>query len=1534
MSFVFDPETPPPTGIFDPFAVEEENPGSQYSTPELWYRSNVALLAARRNLGEQSPLIQDLLAGFETAIGAGHEPSINKAVAQARKTNQRVTVESMIGEEALKKSTDEGVEFTRALIEYYQRRDEQEEDRYAMDKAAGEEIVQGAIRDPSRAAVMLAEAKAFGNTADFLETLDAKMKMMQQLTARVSKRETDQSIAWDVVDFFASFVPHPTANAMGDLIVPGGTNILDPGTSILTAQHLFYSNAISIEQAEALIPKIEEELENASSFLGPSNITLMRKALQDFNAMSSKDVLSHNLIIGAEIVTLPLIAVTKVLSRSVIGASRLLGNRAAAKELASSTIHGNQTGVNANAVGVDEALDAMWPTAQKTTEDLVASPGIGGEVSIAVADNRTIIEEIMSTVTAQSLSPEAQQAAAVRAWDRLRAELPKDVWTDFDIVPNPVTKTRELVAHIGQIDGMGGFASSKAALAEAARRGFEKVTVSEADGLFFIKMRRPITEDGIADAFELEAVSSSALRSFLSGADTLLPRDIRNATHLATDTRTKLSHSVQKLQKKMTKGINKDAQRRLTVAIDESAARKEWLTASDLKDLYRSRFNRDITNKELIAYATYKDINDVGYYIRNSGEYAKRQRSGTESIVIDSPDFSLDLQNARVFDNITVAPESRYWTKLNGLDKIETFSPGEMTAETVQKLLDDGYKIVKLEKSFVKDGYPIEWILSKTDNLEVRALNPIQLNYVAGGHRMYEGKRFIKQAVFRLGANGRKLVMNPRTYHVFVSPTAGKAYVAKLEAARLAYGKAVRGEISEDVATMQIQEAGIGVGGFDDLKRLVDKDEFEVDVPFELVDDRAMPTAMSKELDEFEAYSTFNPDLEGASGWYADTGRMFYSSKGERLRDPQGDFSPILDPFRTSQLAIDNAIRMRAFGDYRTRAVASWLKTFGGHIKVDPTIGSDVQRFLQATVTTSDSRIAAKANGTRLTLKRMLSTRTKDSEWMSNGMKNLGEWLDASSLPGTTKLGKITMDNQDANPLAALKSFAFDLYLGLFDASQLILQPMTLFASMSVNPKLGFPSFASMPWLRYTMRNTSDDFLNLAAKRQAMTGTGLSPEQFKAMVLDLRASGKGEISGELAVLDTYSNPQVGWWGARGVKRVRDLGRLPFFEAERMVRLTAYGMAWREWHQLNPKAILGQLGQEGSEFVAKRTNDYSLSMTSASSAWWQRGVLSVPTQFLGYSARMMEAMLPVKVGGSDAFTGTQKFSLAAGQLALFGTAGVPAAPWVLEMYQNATGTVPDPDTYRALTGGMIDTIIYNASGDEVDSNWALRGGSGGQLVDFISNMFGEDRSVAMVVGGPVLNLLSDGMEVLHRIGTIANAEVMTTGEMTAYALNELASLASSWSRYTRAKYIWDYGIYISRKGQIDPGVRATKMEAVAVALGVPLRKVNDRYSMQEDVSELKQYWRDQAKALASLRNRALVEPENAERYAALIQGIFSSLPDRDRVQIIKIAARLTPRDGYFRALKEFTTHVESRSASAKARANLARQSIKDRTRGEE
>ena len=98
------------------------------------------------------------------------------------------------------------------------------------------------------------------------------------------------------------------------------------------------------------------------------------------------------------------------------------------------------------------------------------------------------------------------------------------------------------------------------------------------------------------------------------------------------------------------------------------------------------------------------------------------------------------------------------------------------------------------------------------------------------------------------------------------------------------------------------------------------------------------------------------------------------------------------------------------------------------------------------------------------------------------------------------------------------------------------------------------------------------------------------------------------------------------------------------------RAVAWRIAWGDARKIHPNLDFNS--NDFRTYLAGRAEDYSFRMSDTSAAYWQKGVLSIPTQFWAYNARMLETMI------GDTFTTEQKVRLILGQSLLYGSAGVP------------------------------------------------------------------------------------------------------------------------------------------------------------------------------------------------------------------------------------------------------------------------------------
>jgi hypothetical protein len=148
--------------------------------------------------------------------------------------------------------------------------------------------------------------------------------------------------------------------------------------------------------------------------------------------------------------------------------------------------------------------------------------------------------------------------------------------------------------------------------------------------------------------------------------------------------------------------------------------------------------------------------------------------------------------------------------------------------------------------------------------------------------------------------------------------------------------------------------------------------------------------------------------------------------------------------------------------------------------------------------------------------------------------------------------------------------------------------------------------------------------------------SGFSSEQeFKDYMKFLDKSGIFAF-GDSHLLVNSSHPAAAYSFLSKQDAVRTAGRFFFNRAEDANRLVAARIAYDEAVKQFGTADFNNF--EFNEFFRARTENYSFNMSQTSAAAWQKGLLSIPTQFWAYNWRMMEALV------GKQFTNAQKARL--------------------------------------------------------------------------------------------------------------------------------------------------------------------------------------------------------------------------------------------------------------------------------------------------
>lgn len=431
------------------------------------------------------------------------------------------------------------------------------------------------------------------------------------------------------------------------------------------------------------------------------------------------------------------------------------------------------------------------------------------------------------------------------------------------------------------------------------------------------------------------------------------------------------------------------------------------------------------------------------------------------------------------------------------------------------------------------------------------------------------------------------------------------------------------------------------------------------------------------------------------------------------------------------------------------------------------------------------------------------------------------------------------------SPVTAMRGWVFDAYLGMFAWDQLYVQSMQMVNVIGVaDTGSAVVSAASYPINRFLLSNGDPNVIKAVADQVAPI-MGLTSDQYVEMIQLLRGSGRTILDVSIAELGENASSSL-------IGSIREKGRFFFKEGELVSIIGAHQTAYMELVKQFPN--IRPASQEGLRWIARRQNVLRQAMTFANRSPGQ----NLPfLQFLTYSWRMTEAMFAGSLGGGrTVLTAKEKLKLGTLHLAVFGTAAVPFAGYVADRIDQKYGIPIDNDTYNMLRWGMLDVALTEALG--VETAFSSRVGIGEGITSTILNLM--DGSIIEALAGPsgqftgstvssTLNLIKD---VRSGVGT---------GDYSVLKLDVslLSRNIRSWGMAEQTYFAMMLGQYYNRTGTKVTGDVSTQ-EAVAIALGIPLKKFVEANSLTKTMFADKNYETKVVKRL----NQLSVEAEKQTR----------------------------------------------------------------------
>ncbi len=933
------------------------------------------------------------------------------------------------------------------------------------------------------------------------------------------------------------------------------------------------------------------------------------------------------------------------------------------------------------------------------------------------------------------------------------------------------------------------------------------------------------------------------------------------------------------------------------------ALRARWLKPNEINVLVDRQWGRAATEAEQKAMQDLRLFNDMDWELRNTAQYLDGVNKGKESVTFKAK-WGQEFDDDVMIDySMTVTPTERVYDVSRG--KHYVHGRNSLDTKTITTMKNNGYVMMTFPEGFkLPEGIVVNKVLIKKTDVDIRPLRENQLAYSEGGHRMYTAPVFVKQGRKGKQADtGSEYLMSPSTFRTAGNIAEGSKWADTMNAARLAV-KENRGITAQELDDDIFKNAQGYPSGDEFLAGIAD-DTYALDEPFEALYDRELPSMYNTSGEDVSRM--FNEDELGINGYYRTTGRMYTSSKGEVLRDTTGELAEILDPYDTLNRSLNQVTRQLGMFTYKQNAVERFVNTYKPFLAVDPNLRSPSQILMEGRVGNQVSmEMRNQIEAQRSAILNVLrfetpADRASKQLWQSMTARVLGD--------GESAGRKIAHDAlwwfKNSDPVGSLRGLAFDMKLGMFNIGQLVIQSSTMLSATAISPKFGMFGMAGLyPMHAYILKGGSEAVLDTMVKRGTWKAMGFSSaDEFKDYSRHAYRNGFMEMNGSHIMINNHG-PSAHFAGfGEKVTKAREQARVFFYTSETWNRLVAYRIAWGEATAKGLK----QNQPEFDAFILKTADDYSFNMTSESAAYWQKGILSIPTQFWAYNMRMMDAMFGKR------FTPAQRARLVGMNFGMAGAAGIPGLAAVSEFIKQKNGQAPDIESLAGVADrGLIDYFNYQMTGNDV--LLGDRVGTGGWATDVAKTIFGKsaygEQSFADVVGGATYSIAKSTSKTIANLAYYAVAEsgAEDAGDITKDNLISVLKEVSTFSNASKAMMIAQYGMLKSNKGTVMVS-DLPESQWIYAALSFRPAKADEIGYMLSWSQSKKDALKDFSKQLRNWRQEAMITGDY-EKYWTKANTIMRLIPIQDRATVIKQTNSLD-QDSFYGYLEEKVSEEQAK-----------------------
>ena len=522
-----------------------------------------------------------------------------------------------------------------------------------------------------------------------------------------------------------------------------------------------------------------------------------------------------------------------------------------------------------------------------------------------------------------------------------------------------------------------------------------------------------------------------------------------------------------------------------------------------------------------------------------------------------------------------------------------------------------------------------------------------------------------------------------------------------------------------------------------------------------------------------------------------------------------------VDPIPTMSRALTRAINSTFMDDYKIYAVEHWLTEAIPHLKASE---SEVRSAPFWHFNNASEKGAFKSGTSDEIKSNLMSNRFKINQFVGipnkiessihsltqilvdNFYNKYGPEEERGILAKSFTVIPLWALSKASDPVASIRSFAFNAKLGVFSPAQFLVQAQTFTSIIGISPRAGMAGTYATMLHQWSRINSNPEILkafdNYASKLN-MFGSKWKTGEWLEARQELSRTGFEHVGGEYQLADDQMTHK---FIKNSFGNFLDAGQVFFKEGERASRLGAYYTAFREFRDVNPTKILTEADRAS---ILNRADLLTTNMSRASASTLHSGVLSLTTQFLSYQLRMAELFLGKRLGETVGERSLARARILGMYTAMYGAPsalGVSGYPFgdSIREYAINNGYVVGDSYMDSLMNGIPAWTMAQVTGKyyNVGDRYGTQG------FTQIREAMRSDNSMWKIFGGAGVSTMANTIASLDPFWQAAKSLVSDDEEgnqykLTASHFNGLFSEFASMDAATRAIYALHTGRWISK-----------------------------------------------------------------------------------------------------------------------------------------